>query len=581
MTGTGRQSAAAIVPRHVIDRARSRILVGGVVVFAAFLAVGLRLADLTLLHGDDPALAAIDSGGAADAGGRADIVDRDGRLLATSLATASLYADARVVREPAKAAAELASLLPDLDRAKTAALLASNRPFVWIRRALTPRQEYEVNRLGIPGLDFKREERRVYPMGSLAAHVLGFTDVDGHGIAGVEMALGKTLRADDGPLRLSIDARIQNVMAEALSRAVDEFHAVGAAGIVMNVRNGEVVALASVPTYDPNRPGDISKDALFNRATLGVYEMGSTFKVMTLAMALDDGVATLASSYDATKPIHVARFTINDYHAERRWLTLPEIFAHSSNIGAARIALAVGGTAQQAFLRKIGMLGVSPIELPEVGRPLVPDRWGEIATMTVGFGHGISVTPIQLASAVSAVVNGGILYPPTILRRPEGRDAGRAAGRLAAHLGRDAQAVPPGRHRRHGFVCRRARLRRRRQDGDGREGRRAPLRAALAAVLLRRRVPDERSPLRRARHRRRTARHQEDSWLCHRWLGRGAGGARGGGAHGADGGYPARRSQLAGRRRPAPRPPSRARPRSRAWARSRARPRDRSTPRCV
>ncbi len=322
--------------------------------------------------------------------------------------------------DAAKAAAELANLLPDLDRAKAAAALASNRPFVWIRRALTPRQEYEVNRLGIPGLDFKEEERRVYPMGSLAAHVLGFTDVDGHGIAGVEMALGKTLRAGDGPLRLSIDARIQNVMAEALGQAVDDFHAVGGAGIVLDAKNGEVLALASVPTYDPNRPGDITKDALFNRATLGVYEMGSTFKTMTLAMTLDEGVSTLATSYDATKPIHIARFTINDYHAERRWLTLPEIFAYSSNIGAARIALAVGGTAQRAFLQKMGLLAPSPIELPEVGKPLVPDRWGEITTMTVGFGHGISVTPIQLASAVAAVVNGGILYPPTILRRAPG-----------------------------------------------------------------------------------------------------------------------------------------------------------------
>ncbi len=423
MTGLGRHDAANVAPpvvaRHVIERAHNRILIAAFVFFAAFAAVGLRLADLSLLHGDDAALVAA-TGDASDTSRRADIVDRNGRLLATSLATASLYADARVVPEPARAAAKLAGLLPDLDQAKTAALLASNRPFVWIRRALTPRQEYAVNRLGIPGLDFKREERRVYPMGPLAAHVLGFTDVDSHGIAGVEMALGKTLRSDDGALRLSIDSRIQNVMAEALTQAVDEFHALGAAGIVMDAKNGEVLALVSVPTYDPNRPADISSDALFNRATLGVYEMGSTFKILTAAMALDDRVSTLASSYDATKPIRVARFTINDYHAERRWLTLPEIFAYSSNIGAARIALDVGGVAQRAFLQKLGMLTASPIELPEVGRPLVPDRWGEIATMTIGFGHGISVTPIQLASAVAAVVNGGILYPPTILRRPDG-----------------------------------------------------------------------------------------------------------------------------------------------------------------
>jgi cell division protein FtsI (penicillin-binding protein 3) len=311
-------------------------------------------------------------------------------------------------------------VLPDIDRAQNAERLASGRGFVWIKRNLTPRQEYAVNALGIPGLDFKREDRRVYPMGPLAAHVLGYTDLDGRGIAGVEMALDEKVRRHGEPTALSIDVRVQNVLTEALAQAMSEFSAIGAMGLVLDVRNGEILAMTSLPGFDPNRLSEAKQANLFNRATLGVYEMGSTFKIFTAAMALDYGTATLTKSYDATKPIKISRFTINDYHATRRWLTVPEIFEVSSNIGAARMAMEVGPQRQHDFLARVGLLKASPVELPESGAPLAPSPWRDISTVTIAYGHGISVTPLQLATATAGIVNNGIMVPPTILKRPPG-----------------------------------------------------------------------------------------------------------------------------------------------------------------
>jgi cell division protein FtsI (penicillin-binding protein 3) len=424
MTGMSRPFAApcgpAGVARHTIDRARTRILVAGAAFLLAFLAVAARLGDLALIERGTGTRIAHGAAGETYPGARADITDRNGVLLATSLATASLFGDARLVPNPEEAARKLATVLPDIDRELIAERLASDRGFVWIKRNLTPRQEYAVNALGIPGLDFKREDRRVYPMGALAAHVLGFTDVDGHGISGVEKSLDEKVRGRGEPAALSIDVRVQNVLSEALQRAMGEFQAIGAIGLVLDVRDGEILGMVSLPGFDPNRLSEAKKENLFNRATLGVYEMGSTFKIFTAAMALDYGTATLAKSYDATKPIHISRFTINDYHAERRWLTVPEIFEVSSNIGAARMAIEVGPQRQQEFLGRLGLLEPSPIELPESGTPLTPDPWKDISTMTIGFGHGISVTPLQLATAAAGIVNNGIMVPPTILKRTPG-----------------------------------------------------------------------------------------------------------------------------------------------------------------
>ncbi len=270
--------------------------------------------------------------------------------------------------------------------------------------------------LGIPGLHFEIEERRVYPHDRAAAHVLGLTDVDGRGIAGVEKTFDSELAAGK-TLRLSLDVRVQDMLRQEMVAAVREFRAIGAAATVLDVRTGEVLGMISLPDFDPNAPGEDDDDARFNRAAKGVYEMGSTFKLFTVAMALDSGTTTLRGGYDASKPLRVAHFTIRDFHAENRWLSVPEILVHSSNIGAAQMALDVGGPTQRRYLGRLGLLTTAAVELPESGKPLTPKPWRDINTMTVGFGHGIAVSPLQLTTAVAAVVNGGLWRPPTVLVR--------------------------------------------------------------------------------------------------------------------------------------------------------------------
>ncbi len=354
---------------------------------------------------------------------RADIVDRNGVLLATSLATASLYADPKEVPDPRAAAHQLVSVLRELKEPEVLDKLKKGRRFVWLQRNLTPRQEYEVNALGIPGFYFQREDRRVYPHGVLTAHVVGFTNIDNHGMAGVERRFDETLSKGGPPLVLSLDLRIQHVLREELLQGMQEFRAIGAGGAVLDARTGEVLALVSLPDFDANKAGEAVADARFNRMTLGVYEMGSIFKVFTAAMALETGTSKLTSSYDASHPIHIARFTISDYHGRNRWLTVPEIFMYSSNIGAARMALDAGGAVQHAFLQRLGLLSPAKIELDELGVPEYPATWRPINTMTIAFGHGVAVEPLQVAASTAAVVNGGILMNPTLLKRRAGEGA--------------------------------------------------------------------------------------------------------------------------------------------------------------
>jgi cell division protein FtsI (penicillin-binding protein 3) len=408
--------------KQALDTGRNRLLVAGAVFTVGFLVIGIRLANLALNErAAEPSLAR--SGAATEfAAGRADLVDRNGALIATSLATASLSADPKVVLDPKRAAERLVRVLPDLSKAVVEAKLRTSRRFVWLKRHLTPEQQYKVNRLGIPGLDFVRERRRVYPLGRLAAHVTGFTDVDHHGIAGIEGYYDDELRARGRPLALSLDVRVQHVMSEALSEAMDEFNAIGGAGVVLDVTSGEIVAMVSLPDFDPNRPGEIDPDALFNRTTLGVYEMGSTFKIFTTAQALDTGSTSMRDGYDATRPIRISRFLIRDYHAKRRWLSTPEIFIYSSNIGTAKMARDIGGKRQRAFMGRLGMLSRPPVQLHEVATPLSPRVWRPVNTMTIAYGHGIAVSPVQLVSGVAAVVNGGIFYPPTLVKRTAGDD---------------------------------------------------------------------------------------------------------------------------------------------------------------
>lgn len=403
--------------KTAIEMGRNRLMVAGALFTAAFTVIGIRVIDVSVFSENTEPRYTRSIAKDEKHNGRADIVDRNGVLMATSLSTASLFANPRLVLDPEQAALKLATALPDIDVKVIEKKLRSNRGFVWLKRHLTPRQQYAVNRLGIPALNFQREARRMYPMGSLAAHALGFTDIDNKGLTGIERYFDKELRTRQDNMALSIDVRVQHVLEHELGVAMKKFSAIGAAGLVMDVTTGEVVAMSSLPSFDPNQPNAIAQDLRFNRTTLGVYEMGSTFKIFTTAMALDAGTVSLHGGYDATNPIRVARFTIRDFHAKKRWLSVPEIFMYSSNIGTVKMALDVGIPGHRNFLTTIGMMKPVAIELSETGSPLSPNRWREINSMTISFGHGLAVSPLHLVAGVSAMVNGGIYRTPTLISR--------------------------------------------------------------------------------------------------------------------------------------------------------------------
>ncbi len=413
---------------HVVEVSHTRILFAGAMLMLAFGAISVRLIDIALLQEATEPRVAHSTRVEAMRMDRADIVDRNGVLLATNLNTASLYANPRKILDPNEAARQLITALPELREAEIQRLLKTDRAFVWLRRNLTPRQQQSVNALGIPGLYFQSAETRVYPNGPLAAHILGFADIDNRGIAGIERSFDTSLRENSEPLRLTIDTRVQHALQDELLKAKVEFNAIGATGIIMDVNNGEILAMASLPDYDPNYAGQALPDQRFNRATLGVYELGSTFKIFTAAMALDYGVVKMSGGYDATEPIRVSRFLIRDYHAKKRWLSVPEIFMYSSNIGAAKMAQDVGTEAQQEFFGQLGMLHPARVELPEVGAPIIPTPWRPVSTMTISYGHGMAVSPLQLVSGVSAMVNGGLVHRATLIRSPSTEP--RAAKRI-------------------------------------------------------------------------------------------------------------------------------------------------------
>lgn len=402
---------------QALETARNRLTAAGVLFVLAFLVVIGRLVDLVAF--DSRSGFAPIAQMPAPSVVRGDIVDRNGVLLASSLPTASLYADPKEIIDARAATTALMTVFPNLDRQALLGKLSSEKRFVWIQRNLTPEEQYAVNRLGIPGLAFRTERRRVYPHGRLASHVLGATDPDEAGTAGIEKSFDGML-SNGERLRLSLDIRVQHIVRQELVAAIERFRAIGGAGLVLDVASGEVIAMVSFPDFDPNVPGDSNEDARFNSVTKGAFEMGSVFKLFTAAMALDTGVTTLDGGYDASKPLRVARHTISDFHPQRRWLSVPEILLRSSNIGAALMAVDVGSDAQRTYLDRFGLFSPSTIELPEIGAPRLPPNWGEVYSMTVAFGHGIAVTPLQLASGVAAIVNGGVLVPPTLLRRDPG-----------------------------------------------------------------------------------------------------------------------------------------------------------------
>jgi len=351
---------------------------------------------------------------------RATITDRTGQALALSLPVAQVYANPMELIDPADAADKLRKILPQLNRDETIRRLSLKKQFVYLARDISPVQEIAINNLGIPGIYFEAGERRHYPLGRTAAQIMGSVDIDDHGIAGVERYFDKRLNSDRTPLRLSLDVRVQTVAHDELQAAKDEFSAIGASAIVMDVRTGEILAMVSLPDYDANDFGHAPNDARFNRAVTGMYEPGSTFKLQTAAMGLQLGIIHLWDRF-STIPIKVGRFTIRDMKTDHfaPWLSLPGVLAFSSNPAAAHIALDVGATRQQDWLRNMGFFNRVPVELPEAGRPLVPAsrNWGISTVMTVGFGHGVAEPPLAIVRGTAATVNGGILLKPTLVAR--------------------------------------------------------------------------------------------------------------------------------------------------------------------
>ena len=361
---------------------------------------------------------------------RPDIVDRNGAILATDVKAASLFGEPRRIIDKDEAIELLTATIPDLDEAEVRERLKTRKGFVWLKREVTPAQQQAVHKLGLPGIGFLRENKRVYPTGNEVAHLIGLVNIDNQGIAGLEKWLDNQGLADlhragfatdrlQKPIELAVDLRVEHALRDELLKAKDKFRAKAASGIVSNVKTGEIVAMVSLPDFDPNNPKEAHDPDRINRLTTGVYEMGSTFKAFTLAMGLDSGKINQNSMWDARGNLHYGKFTIHDSHPVGRFINTKEVFTYSSNIGAARIALNQGVEAHKAFLAKLGQMTRLRTELPESAAPLLPRRWSELNTVTAAFGQGLSVAPLQAVMGINALVNGGHLIPPTFLKRSE------------------------------------------------------------------------------------------------------------------------------------------------------------------
>jgi cell division protein FtsI (penicillin-binding protein 3) len=418
-------------------RAQLRLVFLALSFFSAFTVIGARMGTLAATEPVEPRTA---QAGLEITAGRADIVDRKGRVLATNMLTHALYVQTRDMVDPARVALELARIFPELDAKTLLRRFTDGRSFMWVRKVLSPEQMQQVHEIGDPGLLFGPREMRLYPNGTLAAHVLGGASFGAEGVdsaevigmAGIEKAMDQRLRdpAQAGtPLELSLDLTIQATVEEVLGTGISMMNAKGGAAILMDVKTGEVVALAAGPSFDPNdRPnnptsGDPSDSVLFNRGIQGIYELGSTFKIFAAAQAMDLGLVNPETMVDANAPMQWGKHKIKEFenHNYGPLLSVSDIIAKSSNVGTAHIALMIGGERQQAFLKSLGLFDPSPIELVEAkgAKPLLPARWPDIVTITASYGHGVSGSPMNLAAAYATIANGGIKVTPTLLRRTE------------------------------------------------------------------------------------------------------------------------------------------------------------------
>ena len=412
-----------------LRQARSRLRLLTVLGLLLFTGLGARLVDLALLSAAPAVQPRLADNPMENQTRRADIVDREGRLIATDYPKVSVFADPAEVIGAGQTVKKLQTVLPDIKAGSLVKRLRRKSRFVWIKRHITDRQQREIMRLGLPGVKFRTEYHRVYPQKALVSHLVGYVGVENQGLAGIEKSFEERLTADglyEGPLELTLDLGIQEVVRSELDAAVKRFQAKGGSGLVMDAATGGLLASVSLPDFDPNHYKRADKIAKFNRNTQGSYELGSLFKVLTAGMALDSGTIKITDGFDASKPFRMNRYSINDFHAKKRYLSVPEIIAFSSNIGVAKMAMAFGTDTQEGYFRRLGLLDRHPIRLNEVSSPQRPKVWREINTVTAAYGHGIAVSPLQTIDAVAAMLCGGDRQPAhlaieerlTVTKRP-------------------------------------------------------------------------------------------------------------------------------------------------------------------
>ena len=415
------------------NRAEGRLLVLGAMFFCAFTVIGFRMGAMAGSEPQEPRASALGASIVAD---RADIVDRNGRILATNLETHALYAHPQQMIDPRRAATKLVEIFPDLDIERLTKDFTGTRKFLWIKKRISPEQQQAVLDIGEPGLLFGPREMRLYPNGRIMAHILGgygfgnegVASAEVIGVAGVERQFDTMLRdpANGGaPLELSVDLSVQAASERVLAGGMHLMNAKGAASVLMDIKTGEVISLASLPDFDPNdRPappteGHPDDSPLFNRAAQGLYELGSTFKIFAAAQAMELGLVNPQTMLDIRGPIRFGRFRIRDFHYYGKELSVEQIIVKSSNIGTARMAEMIGPVRQKAFLDGLGVTTASPIELPEARQasPLLPTKWSDLSAMTISYGHGMSASPLHLAAAYATIANDGIKVTPTLLKQ--------------------------------------------------------------------------------------------------------------------------------------------------------------------
>lgn len=455
------QKVNADIPLALSDLSYHRLLIIVFFIAIAYLAICGKLISIVIFQTDALMPHNIKSTQLGTLA-RKEIVDRKGNILATNLPIASISIRPSEVFDKPRCAKMLAEIFPDLKEKEVLERLNSGKKFFRLKNSISPKEQSQVNFIGEPGVLFEYNNRRIYPQGNLFSHVVGYVDLEGNGVSGIESYFDEVIKNNENPeekLELSVDASIQSIVREELESSVLHFGAKAAVGIVMDANNGEVLSMVSLPDYNPNNPGQSPAANIYNKVTHGVYELGSIFKVVTFAIAVDSGKIYLKDIYNVSNKLQLSKFKIGDYKKYADWLSVPEIFMYSSNIGTGKISLDIGKELQQQYYQKFGLLHEVDVELPEKGAPLYPSHynWTDVSMVTMSYGHGIAITPLHLATLNNAVVNGGYLYKPTLIKindqdvikaekilKDETSDYMRRLYRLTVEKGTGKKAEAPG-----------------------------------------------------------------------------------------------------------------------------------------